>query len=58
MGTAKLILQHKIYNGRLIDERDVKDVLAIWPWGYEVILSEVSAQTEATLKQYSVGPER
>src|SRR3984957_10645622 len=59
-GDRKLILQHRIYNGRLIDERDVKDVLRHLAnlWGYEVILSEVSAQTEATVKQYSVGPER
>ena len=59
-GDRKLILQHRIYNGRLIDERDVKDVLRHLAnlWGYEVILSEVSAQTEATVKQYSVGPEK
>jgi stage V sporulation protein R len=59
-GDRKLILHHRIYNGRLIDERDVKDVLRHLAnlWGYEVILSEVSAQTEATVKQYSVGPQR
>jgi stage V sporulation protein R len=58
-GDRKLILQHKIYNGRLIEESDVKDVLRHLAniWGYEVTLSEISAQTDAIVKQYSTGPE-
>lgn len=57
-GDRKLILQHKIYNGRLVGEAETKDVLRhlAMLWGYEVMLSDVSSQTDAILKQYSVGP--
>jgi stage V sporulation protein R len=57
-GDRKLILHHKVYSGILTDDRDTLQVLQHLAdlWGYEVLLTEVDAQTETVLKQHSVAP--
>ncbi len=55
-GDRKLILQHRVTNGVLLDESDAKAVLRHIAnlWGYEVQLIEVSAISEAILKEHAV----
>jgi stage V sporulation protein R len=59
-GDRKLILQHKVYSGILTDEKDTTMVLQHLAelWGYEVVLSEVAAQSDTVLKRHSVVPPR
>ncbi len=58
-GDRRLILHHRVTNGVLLDESDAKAVLRHIAnlWGYEVQLVEVSAVSEAILKEHAVaGP--
>ena len=59
-GDRKLMLQHRVYSGILLQEKDTAMVLRHLAnlWGYEVTLAEVSAQSEAILKQHSAKPSR
>ena len=59
-GDRKLMLQHRVYSVILLQERDTAMVLRHLAnlWGYEVTLAEVSAQSEAILKQHSAKPSR
>ena len=55
-GDRKLILQHRVINRVLLDESDARAVLRHIAnlWGYEVMLVEVDATTEAVLKEHTV----
>lgn len=55
-GDRKLVLQHRVSNGVLLDESDARVVLRHIAalWGYEVMLHEVSANSEAILKEHSI----
>ncbi len=55
-GDRKLILHHRVTNGVLLDESDAKAVLRHIAnlWGYEVQLVEVSAMSDAILKEHAV----
>jgi stage V sporulation protein R len=59
-GDRKLILQHRVYSGILTAEKDTMMVLQKLAdlWGYDVMLTEVEAQSETVLKQHSIGPQR
>jgi len=59
-GDRKLMLQHRVYNGILTSEKDTALVLQHLAdlWGYEVVLSEISAQSETVLKKHSAAPAR
>jgi stage V sporulation protein R len=54
------MLQHRVYSGILLQEKDTSQVLRHLAnlWGYEVTLAEVSAQSDAILKQHSAKPAR
>jgi stage V sporulation protein R len=59
-GDRKLILQHRVYSGILTAEKDTMMVLQKLAdlWGYDVMLTEVEAQSDTVLKQHSIGPQR
>ncbi len=59
-GDRRLMLQHRVRNGILLEEADAKRVLRHVAnlWGYSVKLVEVDAATEALLHEFAeVGPE-
>jgi len=53
-GDRRLILQHRVAHGILLDEADANLVLRHIAnlWGYEVRLVEVDAETETTLREF------
>jgi stage V sporulation protein R len=55
-GDRKLILQHRVVGGVLLDDIEAKAVLRHIAnlWGYEVQLFEVSALSDAVLKEHAV----
>jgi stage V sporulation protein R len=57
-GDRRLILQHRVFSGKLVNEKDTAAVLRHLAnlWGYEVTMAEVSAQSDAVLKQHSATP--
>jgi len=57
-GDRRLMLQHRVYSGILVNEKDTAQVLRHLAnlWGYEVTMAEVSAQSEAVLKTHSAKP--
>jgi stage V sporulation protein R len=57
-GDRRLMLQHRVYSGRIVKEKDTARVLHYLAdlWGYEVTLTEISAQSDVTLKQHSASP--
>jgi stage V sporulation protein R len=57
-GDRRLMLQHRVYSGILVNEGDTSQVLHHLAnlWGYEVVLEEVSAQSDGVLKQHSATP--
>jgi stage V sporulation protein R len=59
-GDRRLILEHAAIDGRLLDEKDAKQVMRHLAslWGYEVLLREVAAAGGATLREHAVGPPR
>jgi len=59
-GDRKLMLQHRVYNGILTAEKDTLHVLQHLAdlWGYEVMLTEIEAQSDTVLKQHTIGPAR
>lgn len=58
-GDRRLMLQHRVYSGILIHEKDAASVLKYLAdlWGYEVTLTEISADSETVLKTHSAGPD-
>jgi spore cortex formation protein SpoVR/YcgB (stage V sporulation) len=59
-GDRRLMLQHRVYHGILAKEKDTAMVLRHMAdlWGYEVILTEVAADTDVVLKTHSAAPSR
>jgi stage V sporulation protein R len=59
-GDRRLMLQHRVYSGIMLQEKDAAMVLRHLAnlWGYEVTLAEVSAVSDAILKQHSARPTR
>jgi stage V sporulation protein R len=57
-GDRRLMLQHRVYGGGLLSARDAGAVLQHLAdlWGYDVMLAEVDAQSDAVLKQHSAHP--
>ena len=55
-GDRRLVLQHNVTDGMLLDADDVEAVLkhVAYLWGYGVTLTEIEPATEAELKTYSV----
>jgi stage V sporulation protein R len=56
-GDRRLVLQHRVRNGVLLDQQEVRRVLrqiAIL-WGYPVRLIEVDATTDAELRAHEEG---
>jgi len=58
-GDRRLVLQHRVSNGILLDEDEailtLRHIANLW--GYEVRLVEVDAETDTTLREYDdVGP--
>lgn len=55
-GDRKLVLQHRVTNRILLDESEARAVLRHVAnlWGYEVMLVEVDATTDAVLKEHTV----
>jgi spore cortex formation protein SpoVR/YcgB (stage V sporulation) len=53
-GDRRLVLQHRVANGILLDEDEAVLVLRHIAnlWGYEVRLVEVDAETDMTLREY------
>jgi spore cortex formation protein SpoVR/YcgB (stage V sporulation) len=53
-GDRRLVLQHRVSHGILLDESDANLVLRHIAnlWGYEVRLVEVDAETETTLREF------
>jgi stage V sporulation protein R len=59
-GNRRLMLQHKVYAGRLTDEKETLPVLQHLAnlWGYDVTMVEVDAQTGVALKNLSTSPQK
>jgi spore cortex formation protein SpoVR/YcgB (stage V sporulation) len=57
-GDRKLILEHHVNNGILLDEADADRVLQHLAqlWGYEVCLTEVDPETGSSLKEHKAKP--
>ncbi|MCA1939686.1 MAG: SpoVR family protein [Caenispirillum bisanense] len=59
-GNRRLMLQHRVVNGILLDENDAKAVLRHLAnlWGYDVALQEVDAVTGMVMKDHEAVPRR
>ena len=57
-GDRKLIVHHRVLNKILLEEHDAKLVLQHLAdlWGYDVLMKEVDATTDAVLKEHTVSP--
>ena len=57
-GDRKLIVQHRAMNRILLEEKDARMVLQHIAdlWGYDVVMTEVDAATEAVLKDHKAHP--
>ncbi|HTQ70961.1 MAG TPA: SpoVR family protein [Acidocella sp.] len=57
-GDRRLMLQHRVYSGIVVQEKDTAQVLQHLAnlWGYEVTMAEVSAHSDAILKQHNAVP--
>jgi stage V sporulation protein R len=57
-GDRRLMLQHRVFNGIMVKEKDTAMVLQHLAnlWGYEVMLTEISAQTGLVLKRHTAQP--
>jgi stage V sporulation protein R len=58
-GSRKLVLHHRVINGRLLQAEDASLVLKhlAYLWGYEVLLQEIDAASEQVLKEHTAAPE-
>jgi len=59
-GDRRLILEHRVIAGRLLEEGDARQVLRHLAalWSYDVLLQEVDPASGAVLKQHAVSPPR
>jgi spore cortex formation protein SpoVR/YcgB (stage V sporulation) len=59
-GDRRLILEHRVHGGRLLEEGEARQVLRHLAalWSYDVLLQEVDPATGAVLKQHAVSPPR
>jgi spore cortex formation protein SpoVR/YcgB (stage V sporulation) len=59
-GDRRLILEHRVNAGRLLDEGEARQVLRHLAalWSYDVLLQEVDPGSGAVLKQHAVSPPR
>jgi len=59
-GDRRLVLEHRVNAGRLLDEQEARQVLRHMAslWSYDVLLQEVDPTTGAVLKQHAVAPPR
>ncbi len=57
-GDRKLIVHHRVLNKILLDEADTKMVLQHLAdlWGYDVLMKEIDATTDAVLKEHTMSP--
>ncbi|HLG87092.1 MAG TPA: SpoVR family protein [Alphaproteobacteria bacterium] len=57
-GDRKLMLQHRAHSGIVLDEKETAYVLQHLAdlWGYEVMLIEIAAQSDAVLKEHRASP--
>jgi stage V sporulation protein R len=57
-GDRRLILQHRVINRVLLEEKSAKATLQHLAdlWGYEVVLVEVSAETDSEVRRVSARP--
>ncbi len=57
-GDRKLMLHHRVLDGQLLDAAESKAVLRHLAnlWGYVVVMLEVSAMSDAVLKEHSASP--
>lgn len=57
-GSRQLMLQHKVHNGLLTNEKDTQLVLdqLAQLWGYEVTLAEVAHENDAVLRHLKASP--
>ncbi len=58
-GSRRLMLQHRVFNGQLLDVPDaalvLRHIAALW--GYDVVLEEVDAATNEVLKAHMTSPD-
>jgi len=59
-GDRKLILEHRVAAGRLLEEQEARQVLRHLAslWSYDVLLREVDPVTGASLREHAVSPPR
>jgi stage V sporulation protein R len=59
-GDRRLMLEHRVNAGRLLDEAEARQVLRHLAalWTYDVLLQEVDPASGAVLKQHAVSPPR
>ncbi|MBY0334459.1 MAG: SpoVR family protein [Acetobacteraceae bacterium] len=59
-GDRRLILEHRVNAGRLLEEGEARQVLRHLAalWSYDVLLQEVDPASGAVLKQHAVSPPR
>jgi len=59
-GDRKLILEHAVSEGRLLDEQEARQVLRHLAslWSYDVLLREVDPVSRASLREHAVSPPR
>jgi len=59
-GDRRLVLEHRVASGRLLDEQEARQVLRHLAnlWGYDVLLQEIDPATGAVLRQHAVAPPR
>ena len=59
-GDRKLILEHRVTAGRLLEEQEARQVLRHLAslWSYDVLLREVDPVTGASLREHAVSPPR
>jgi len=57
-GDRRLVLQHKVHNGVMLDAAEARNVLSHIAalWGYEVRLVEVGTTSDAVLKTFDAAP--
>ncbi|TCZ66821.1 SpoVR family protein [Roseicella aquatilis] len=59
-GDRKLILEHRVVHGRLLEEQEARQVLRHLAslWSYDVLLREVDPASGASLREHAVSPPR
>jgi stage V sporulation protein R len=59
-GDRRLILEHRVQDGRLLEEQEARQVLRHLAnlWSYDVLLREIDPATGASLREHAVSPPR